>query len=541
MNFIIKCDDYILHDSRNQALRVSKPKLTLEVNKNGTLTFDMYLNHPYYNNLKKLQSVITVYRDDIVIFKGRILDDTTDIYKTKKVTVEGIRAYLLDSIYRPFDYQGNIPEFLESIIDNHNSQVQDFQKFNLGRVTVTDPNDYINRSSIDYLSSMEVINTRLIDTHGGYLNVRYEDNGNYIDYLADCEYTATQTIEFAKNITDFSRKIDGASIITGIIPLGAKLQDESGQDTDVRLDITSVNDGKDYLIDEELAAIYGNVFKPIVWDDVTIASNLKSKGQRYLDDNKTFIVNLDITAVDLAATSGDINSFNVGEYVIAKSEIHGVNSTYLLKKLTIDIDNPANTRIQLGTTYNSLSDITINQNNKTDNIIERVDKIETHYVPNTEISGIVNEHIENNSYINQLPDEIMSKVEEQYTKTTDFDQYKEQTSTQLTQTANEINIQFENVTSLIETINGQTQQRFSDIVKYIRFVDGNIILGQVDNPFLLKISNDRISFMENNTEVAYMSNGKLYITDGEFLNTLQLGNFAFSPRLNGNLSFFKNK
>ena len=77
--------------------------------------------------------------------------------------------------------------------------------------------------------------------------------------------------------------------------------------------------------------------------------------------------------------------------------------------------------------------------------------------------------------------------------------------------------------------------------RYIRFVDGDIILGEVNNNLMLKISNDKISFLQNGIEVAYMTDNKLYITDGEFLNSLQLGNFAFYPRTSGNLSFKKIK
>lgn len=102
-------------------------------------------------------------------------------------------------------------------------------------------------------------------------------------------------------------------------------------------------------------------------------------------------------------------------------------------------------------------------------------------------------------------------------------------------------MQFTEIISQINGMDGETKQQFNEIVKYIRFVDGNIILGQVDNPLLLKISNDRISFISNNMEIAYMSGGRLYITDGEFLNSLQLGNFTFEPRTNGNLSFYKNR
>lgn len=81
--------------------------------------------------------------------------------------------------------------------------------------------------------------------------------------------------------------------------------------------------------------------------------------------------------------------------------------------------------------------------------------------------------------------------------------------------------------------------KFQEISKYIRFIDGNIILGEEGNELTLKIENDRIAFLESGAEVAYFSNRKLYVLDGEFLNSLTLGNFAFLPRANGNLSFKK--
>lgn len=40
----------------------------------------------------------------------------------------------------------------------------------------------------------------------------------------------------------------------------------------------------------------------------------------------------------------------------------------------------------------------------------------------------------------------------------------------------------------------------------------------------------------NDTEVAYLSNNKLYVTQAEILTRLQIGHFAFEPQTNGNLS-----
>lgn len=97
------------------------------------------------------------------------------------------------------------------------------------------------------------------------------------------------------------------------------------------------------------------------------------------------------------------------------------------------------------------------------------------------------------------------------------------------------------ITTQLNNLDGNTQEQFNEITKYIRFVNGNIVLGQVDNPLLLKIMNDRISFVSNNSKIAYMSGGKLYITDGEFIKSRQIGNYVLEPRANGNLSFYKNR
>ena len=80
---------------------------------------------------------------------------------------------------------------------------------------------------------------------------------------------------------------------------------------------------------------------------------------------------------------------------------------------------------------------------------------------------------------------------------------------------------------------------FSFINKYIKFEDRNILLGESNSTITLKIQNDRISFFQNGSEVAYFSNNKLYITRLEVTETFYLGNFAFILRSNGNTSFKK--
>ena len=76
-----------------------------------------------------------------------------------------------------------------------------------------------------------------------------------LDYLEDFPDRSLQTVEFGKNLTDVKITRDHTERVTALIPLGAKLTetDEDGNETetDTRLDITAVNDGKNYVYDEE--------------------------------------------------------------------------------------------------------------------------------------------------------------------------------------------------------------------------------------------------------------------------------------------------
>ena len=203
--------------------------------------------------------------------------------------------------------------------------------------------------------------------------------------------------------------------------------------------------------------------------------------------------------------------------------------------------NPQNTTIELNKLSLLFTDKLLENKKNNDSIINRVDRVERGYINNGSITDIANETIEKSSVFEQQSSAIMSQVSELYTKSTDFETYKSNVATQFVQTNEDFTYQFSNLTELINNLDSSSAEQFNNIIRYIRFVDGNIILGEINNSLMLKISNDKISFLQNGIEVAYMADNKLYITDGEFLNSLQLGNFAFYPRSSGNLSFKKIK
>lgn len=572
MRYVIFCDDYCLYDSQLNELQVENPSLKQELNAVSELSFVIHPNHPYYNNISKLSSIIKMYRDDNLLFKGRVITSKIGFHNEKNIVCEGVLAFLLDTVIRPFDFPNDkqfenldydndnvIEYFLNWVLKCHNEQAKDFQKIKLGTVTVTDQNNYLARSSIEFLSAWEVIKSRLLDTHGGYLVIKEIDGENVLDYFEDFTDTGfdnenklvcTQTIEFGENLIDLTQELDGSDIKTGIIPLGARLKDSDGNQTDEYLTIESLPDSTlsegivktgDHILNVALAKNYGAIYEVIKWDDVTKPENLQSKAISYIADSIKFKNSITIKAVDLKLTNKQIGAFTLGQYIRCFSEPHGIDDLYLLQKLIINIKNPQNTTIELNKNSLSFTDKVLENKKNTDNIITRIDRVERGYINNGSITDIANETIENSSAFEQNSTAIMAQVAQLYTKITDFETYKSSISTQFSQTNDSFNYQFNTLTETINNLDADSAAQFNNIIRYIRFVDGDIILGEINNNLMLKISNDKISFLQNGIEVAYMTDNKLYITDGEFLNSLQLGNFAFYPRSSGNLSFKKIK
>lgn len=121
------------------------------------------------------------------------------------------------------------------------------------------------------------------------------------------------------------------------------------------------------------------------------------------------------------------------------------------------------------------------------------------------------------------------------------------TQTEFTQTSEEIRMDFtksiqttsSELQSKIDSTNNSMNTQFSEINKYIRFVDGKIVLGETGNELMLTIQNDRVSFTQAGVEVAYFSNNNLYIKKAEVLTTLRVGNYEFAPRTDGGLALRK--
>lgn len=335
----------------NEGYSVLNPKITMELNKAGSLEFTVPPNNLMYDNIHRMKSIIQVFDGGEEIFRGRVLHDEKDFAKRKAVYCEGELSFLLDSIQRTYDYSGTLSGLFTQYITNHNAQVDESKRFTVGQITVTDSNNYVHYSSTQYPNTWDEIKKKLIETHGGYVRTRVQGGVRYIDYIEDYDHIAPQTIEFGVNMLDISEHINADDVFTVLIPLGAK----QGE-TETRLTVESVNDGKDYIEDADAIALFGRITKVNTWDNVTVATNLLNKGRSFLADGVQMSISLSLKAVDLHLVNVDTERIHLGDYIRVLSVPHRIDRRFQCSKITLDLVNPDASEYDFGVAFKSMTD-----------------------------------------------------------------------------------------------------------------------------------------------------------------------------------------
>lgn len=511
----LKYKNYILYDPRlaDEKLIVRDPSVKLAVSKAGEMSFTVDAEHPYLSNLRRMSGLVELLDGTFPIYRGRITSDIKDFYGAHKIETEGIMAVLNDSIIPPFNFpddftedasykaaaaSGNVVEFFfRWILSQHNAQVTAEQQIKPGVVTVSDPNNYITRSSEEYATAMTTISDKLFKSSlGGNLLIRYENDGNYLDYYAALPLTNTQTVEFAENLLDLSSETDGADIYTAILPEGKDgLTIGNLPDGDLTDDL--VKSGK-IIYSKSGVATYGRITRHIKWDDVTVDTNLRAKAKAALSDNGLSMPEtITCKAVDLGWQEG-IQHFRVGRMTALVSTPHGYSASYPLMELAPDILDPGNTQITLGATQRTYTGSQIDAARNVGNRIESTRKELTDRVDGS-ASQVIQATQQQITDLQQNVNSIILSALENYVETGDFNSYKEEVSTKLSVLTDQLSIDITKVTERIDNVNGDLQSKYNEITKAFRFTSDGLIIGESGNEILLRLDNDVLQFVRNNT------------------------------------------
>lgn len=351
----VYCGNRLILETGEQDLPITTASLSLEIGKTGSLEFTIYPAHPNYSAVVPM-AIVLVSRKYETIFEGRVLGIKYGLYNEKKVSCEGDLAFLLDAMIPPHNYSGSFSEYLPYIVDLYNSQVDSDRRFVSGSVTVGDFYPFTVEEK-EYITALDALQTKMASRSGGYLRIRHESGYKYIDLVSeygDASNISGQSITLGENLLDITREFAGENVFSAIIPLGAK-----DSDTGERLNIKSVNGGKSYIENAAAKELCGGmIYRKVVFDNITNAQTLKTEAETYLANNYAGENSVEVTAADLSGVNPSLDFFRVGQWVRVYSYSHFTDNPqlFLIKKMTVDLINPAQNKIVIGRVKKGLSE-----------------------------------------------------------------------------------------------------------------------------------------------------------------------------------------
>lgn len=345
----IYADGALTYDSRVEEHDLVGLTITTGLNKGGTADITMPASHPAYNSYTPFKTIVEIYRDGDLRFRGRALYPTDDFDNSRTVTCEGEMCFLQDYVRGPYKVTQTPKAMLTELMAEYNAAMEPFKQLALGTIDVPAASKEYDLESEEAETAFDTV-TKLIELCGGYIVFKNGTEGKRtMEWLTTVGKDSTQTIDAGENLFDFGRTYVTTELCTAVLPYGAKAANGK------RLGITEVNGGSAVLKDAAAVALRGTIMKAVTWDEVTNATELLELARAYLAEHKNLVESMTISALDLTYAENTIelvterlDSFKLGDWIRVVSQAHGLDARFQLTELTEDLLNPEQSLITLG-------------------------------------------------------------------------------------------------------------------------------------------------------------------------------------------------
>lgn len=380
MGYKVLYDNQLLFDPYTDD-RITDTKLSSKLNAASYFDFTISPTHSLYSKLAERAGEVRIYFNNLILFKGEITKMEEDFEGNYSVSCTGVLDYLTATRVRPYStVEGEQPlkapssfdGYFQWLIDQHNSNCLDSRKhFSVGvnQGNMLDKNNYIYRASEQRPTTASEIEDKILNSDGGYLFVRYEDDLNILDLYADVHDVNTQIIDYGVNMLDFTKTTTAESQYTAVVATGYTPNPPEGQPDAKMKPITleGCTDGGtpysstivkmgDRVYDVEAVARYGYHEYYVSNTDITTYDGLLYYACKTLNTLLSPALTISVKAVDLALIMGEkYKHLQLGQAVRIRSKPRKVDEYLMVNSIDLDLMNPENTTFDLGASYDTLT------------------------------------------------------------------------------------------------------------------------------------------------------------------------------------------
>ena len=380
MGYRVLYDNQLLFDPYTDD-RITDTKLSGKLNAASYFDFTIAPMHSLYSKLAERAGEVRIYFNNLILFKGEITQIEEDFEGNRSVSCTGALDYLTATRVRPYStVEGEQPlkapssfdGYFQWLIDQHNSNCLDSRKhFSVGvnQGNMLDKNNYIYRSSEQRPTTGAEIEDKILNSAGGYLFLRYQDDLNILDLYADVHDANTQIIDYGVNMLDFTKTTTAEGQYTAVVATGYTPDPPEGQ-TDAKMKpitLEGCTDGGtpysstivkmgDRVYDVDAVNRYGYHEYYVSNTDIKTYDGLLYYACKTLNTLLSPALTISVKAVDLALIMGEkYKHLQLGQAVRIRSKPRKVDEYLMVNSIDLDLLNPDNTTFDLGASYDTLT------------------------------------------------------------------------------------------------------------------------------------------------------------------------------------------
>ncbi|HFI0414924.1 TPA: phage tail protein [Streptococcus suis] len=345
-----------IHDSMAGGNKLLSAIIKFEINKIAQFDFQFLPNNAGYKALiKPLQTMVQVVnmRTGREVFYGRIAPITNDMAESGVFTfaynAKSELDFLNDSKQRQQIYRGKKSDFVNQVLQFHNDNLEPYKEFLPGDLTdLIATGDYMEADVDPAKSTFATLTDLILNEYGLEVQIRKENGKRYLDFKKQIGVDSNTEIKLSVNLLSLKQHINPEGIVSRLLVYG-----KQNSETNQRVSIASVNNGKDYIDRPDLIAEYGIKMETATFDDIEDPVALKQAGESQLATQKAVAYQYTVSAVNLSHINPNFDEFEEGNTYRVINPVMFIDERLRVVARQIDLVSVERSNLTIGDKFKS--------------------------------------------------------------------------------------------------------------------------------------------------------------------------------------------
>lgn len=345
-----------IHDSMAGGNKLLSAIIKFEINKIAQFDFQFLPNNAGYKALiKPLQTMVQVVnmRTGREVFYGRIAPITNDMAESGVFTfaynAKSELDFLNDSKQRQQIYRGKKSDFVKQVLQFHNDNLESYKEFLPGDLTdLIATGDQMEADVDPAKSTFATLTDLILNEYGLEVQIRKENGKRYLDFKKQIGVDSATEIKLSVNLLSLKQHINPEGIVSRLLVYG-----KQNSETNQRVSIASVNNGKDYIDRPDLIAEYGIKMETATFDDIDDPVALKQAGESQLATQKAVAYQYSVSAVNLSHINPNFDEFEEGNTYRVINPVMFIDERLRVVARQIDLVSVERSNLTIGDKFKS--------------------------------------------------------------------------------------------------------------------------------------------------------------------------------------------